>query len=353
MVQRRGTVRSAQKRTRSHLINMPQPVQHLVFGTGLTGGFLLGALMHSKVSVVAVGRESVQDQWQQGLTLTDYDEHAAKVPAPQFVDTAFGPVDILWLTVKCTATANIIESLKPFVGPHTVIVCCQNGFGSDQPLKDAFPDNALHHAIVGFNVAQIENGHLRRATEGDFVIDAELAQRFELDFGTCFMPLLISEDMLAARWAKLQLNLANAVNALANVPVKTMLEQRPYRRVIAAIMSELLRVTKRLDITLPKVSAIPGRWLPVLMRLPDPVYQLIAQSTLAIDPSARTSMWWDLHHEKTTEIDYLNGAVIQAGVELGIETPANSALRALIKQVESGAIERNWSALEFEQRVLK
>ena len=153
---------------------MPQPVQHLVFGTGLTGGFLLGALMHSKVSVVAVGRESVQDQWQQGLTLTDYDEHAAKVPAPQFVDTAFGPVDILWLTVKCTATANIIESLKPFVGPHTVIVCCQNGFGSDQPLKDAFPDNALHHAIVGFNVAQIENGHLRRATEGDFVIDALL-----------------------------------------------------------------------------------------------------------------------------------------------------------------------------------
>ncbi len=321
---------------------------HLVFGTGLTGGFLLGALKHAGLNATALARPSNAGIWEQGLELSDYNDNHCQVEAPDRInqDQAH-PFDIIWLTVKCTATDAVVEQLKAFVGPETCIVCCQNGFGSDQIIRTAFPNNRVENAIVGFNVAAASPAHLRRATEGDFVISKTLADAYQLDFGSDVMPLQISEDMLASRWAKLQLNLANAVNALANVPVKTMLEQRAYRKVIAAIMRELLLVVERKNIKLPKVAAVPGKWMPLLMTLPDGIYSVIAQSTLAIDPSARTSMWWDLKNQVGTEIDFINGAVSEAGKQLGIATPANDALINLVKAVENGSQERSWTAEEF------
>ncbi|MEO0368512.1 MAG: 2-dehydropantoate 2-reductase, partial [Pseudomonadota bacterium] len=262
------------------------------------------------------------------------------------------PIDIIWLTIKCTATAQAVEPLRPFVDKHTVIVCCQNGFGSDQAIHHAFPDNPIHHAIVGFNVAEVTPNHLRRATEGDFVIDADLAARFNFDFGSDLMPLQVSADMLASRWAKLQLNLGNAVNAMANVPVKTMLEDLAYRRVIAAVMAELIAVTKAKELSLPKVTALPAHWIPSLMTLPNWLYLRLAQTMLAIDPTARASMWWDIKNGKQTEVDFLNGAVVAEGQKLGIPTPANQRLIELVKQVESGELNRDWSAVEFAQRLL-
>lgn len=327
-------------------------VKHLVFGTGLTGGFLLGALLHKKADVHAVGRKNIAQNWSQGLSISDYLGHTALVPAPRFITKPSESYDIIWLTVKCTATANVIDELRPFVGPSTVIVCCQNGFGSDAPIKAAFAQNPVQTAIVGFNVAEVSPAHLSRATEGDFVIAEDLAKQFNLNFGSELLPLHLSPNMLASRWAKLQLNLANAVNALADVPVKAMLENRSYRLVIAQIMREFLNVAKAKNIDLPKVAAVPGSWMPALMSLPNWLYLRIAQSTLAIDPSARTSMWWDLKNNRATEIDYLNGAVIEAGRVNGVATTANEALVALVKAVETGQAERNWQPDEFKELIL-
>lgn len=328
------------------------PCNQLVFGAGLTGGFLLGALMHNGATVKAVGRSITRDKWSEGITLSDFNDNLVELSPPTFAQTGDAPADLVWLTVKCTATADVADDLRAYVGPTTTIVCCQNGFGSDAAIRAAFPDNPVSTAIVGFNVAEISDSHLRRATEGDFVIDAALAAQYGLNFGSKLMPLHISHDILASRWAKLQLNLANAVNALADVPVKTMLESRLYRQVIAHVMRELLAVTDAQNIKLPKVAAIPGKWMPFLMTLPDQLFQLIAQSMLAIDPTARTSMWWDLKNNRKTEIDYLNGAVIQAGQELGIPTPANQALVNLVKEVEAGRVNRGWSAKEFKTLIL-
>lgn len=325
----------------------------LVFGAGLTGGFLLGALMHRGANIAALARASNATCWQDGLELSDYHDHHCQLKPPLRISAEEQRTfDLIWLTVKCTATTQVITELAQFVHPETVIVCCQNGFGSDDPIRAAFPNNHIENAIIGFNVAAVTPAHLRRATEGDLVISQELATRFNLDIGSSLMPVHISHDMLASRWAKLQLNLANAVNALADVPVKAMLEQRAYRRVIAALMRELLTITKMKGIELPKVAAIPGRWMPSLMTLPNAIYKLIAQSTLAIDPSARTSMWWDLHNKAKTEIDFINGAVCRAGQELGIATPANASLIALVHEVETGQRARNWSPQELQDLVL-
>jgi 2-dehydropantoate 2-reductase len=68
------------------------------------------------------------------------------------------------------------------------------------------------------------------------------------------LPISTTTNMEALLWAKLQLNLGNSVNALADIPVKTMPEQRGYRKVIALLMSELLQVASAMGVKLPKAS---------------------------------------------------------------------------------------------------
>lgn len=53
----------------------------------------------------------------------------------------------------------------------------------------------------------------------------------------------------------------------------------------------------------------------------------------------RASMWQDLQSSRRqTEIDFMNGAVVKIGKELGIPTPVNTMLHALVKTAESAAV---------------
>ena len=53
-------------------------------------------------------------------------------------------------------------------------------------------------------------------------------------------------------------------------------------------------------------------------------------------PAQRSSTAQDMARRKPSEIDHLNGFVARRGRELGIPTPANQALHALVKLVEAG-----------------
>ena len=227
----------------------------------------------------------------------------------------------------------------PFIGKDTIICCCQNGLGSDQIIKAQFPKHTVLRVMVPFNVAEPKAGHLHRGSEGGLYIEniptqptiiKDLLQRIN----TPIMPVTQTDNMNAILWAKLQLNLGNSVNALADIPVKSMLEQRAYRLVNAALMKELLAVTKALDIKLPKLTAVSAQYIPTILSLPSFLYKRITKKVLAIDPTVRSSMWWDLSQGKKTEIDHLNGAVVRAAEKLNIPCPANTNIIQLIKKME-------------------
>ena len=161
------------------------------------------------------------------------------------------------------------------------------------------------------------------------------------------LPLFKAKDIRAEQWAKLQLNLANPVNALANIPVKEMIENPEFRKIISSLMLELLTVTQAKKITLPKLTALPAKILPYVMKLPNFIYLVIAQKTIAIDPNARLSMWWDITNKRKTEIDFINGALVKEGELMGIDCSLNRRLCDLIKQVEDGKLSIGLSAEEL------
>lgn len=320
---------------------------HVVFGAGLIGCFLGGVMTVNKLNVSLVCRPKIKKKLDNGLILTDYQNHSAELSGIKAIDSdSLTPdseniqtCDFLWLTVKCTGVEHAIEDIRQLVDANTVIFCCQNGLGSDQLVKKAFPNNLVLRVMVPFNVAEPKPGHLHRGSEGVLTIENS-AQRPEVVsmilelINHPLMPSTTTNEMQALLWAKLQLNLGNSVNALADIPVKKMLEQREYRLVIAALMRELLSVTDALNISLPKVAALPGSMLPKVLSLPTFLFKMVANKMLAIDPTVRTSMWWDLSQGKSTEIDHLNGAILQTAEKFSIPCPVNSRIVELIKNQE-------------------
>ena len=180
-----------------------------------------------------------------------------------------------------------------------MIFCCQNGLGSDASVKQAYLDNLVLRVMVPFNVAELSAGHHHRGSEGDMTIEytdssRDLVNSLVSKVHSELLPIKTTKDMRALLWAKLQLNLGNSVNALADIPVKAMLEQRAYRRVIALLMSELLQVADALGIELPKITAVSAHKIPMILWLPNFIFTRVANKMLEIDPNVRSSMWWDV-----------------------------------------------------------
>ena len=321
---------------------------HVIFGAGLIGCFLGGILTSKGFNTALVCRPRIKQKLSAGLLLTDYLDNRTKVDNLNVIDSDSpdkwelpnqNNADVIWLTVKCTGVERASSDMLPLVGKHTIIMCCQNGLGSDHIVKQAFPENRVLRVMVPFNVAEPSEGHYHRGSEGTLTIETNTASAAFVDelVRQChgpLMPVSSTVNMQALLWAKLQLNLGNSINALADIPVKAMLEQRAYRKVIAALMDELLKVTEALEISLPKMTALPAKMLPKVLRLPDVLFRLVANKMLQIDPTVRTSMWWDLSSGKTTEIDHLNGAIVSAAKKLRVNTPVNEKIIGLIKDCE-------------------
>ncbi|WP_102795241.1 2-dehydropantoate 2-reductase [Bowmanella denitrificans] len=332
-------------------------MQHVVFGAGLIGGYLGGVLTHLEQDTRLIGRDSTMSRWQPGLRLSDYQGHQAgplklQIQGSDWRETAV-PCDVLWLTVKCTHLAQTAVDIAPLVGEKTVILCCQNGIGSDALIKAIFPRNQVLRVMVPFNVVETVPGCLHRGSEGKLTLESDASGlvRALVSLLDCdLMPIDCTSAMTPLQWAKLQLNLGNAVNALADIPVKSMLEQRGYRLVLAALMDELLTLCKVKGIKLPRLTRVPASWLPLVLRLPDGLFSRLARQMLAIDPQVRTSMWWDLSQGKDTEIAYLNGAVIEQALSLGLDCRVNQAIVALVHQAEQGRLKPGLSATKLMER---
>ena len=334
-------------------------MQHVIFGAGLIGGYLAGVMIDRGLKVSLVARPSVQAKLSNGLSISDYDSHRANIDIIPFIAAASlddAPAthacDYLWITIKCTAVESSLADLPALVGPNTVIFCVQNGLGSEQSVKAKFPNNIVMRAMAVFNVAEPKAGHLHRGSEGSLHIEElvdsqDIARDIVAQINSPLLPVQSCDHMQALLWAKLQLNLANAVNALADIPVKKMIEGRDYRRVMALLMRELIAVTKAKDIAMPKVAAVSGHIIPIILLLPNFIFKLIAQKMLAVDPTVRASMWWDLSAGKLTEIDYLNAVVVAEGEALGVACPANRKLVAMIHRAEQGELSQGISGKDL------
>jgi 2-dehydropantoate 2-reductase len=185
--------------------------------------------------------------------------------------------------------------------------------------------------MVPYNIAPLGPGHYHRGSSGTLAVQEHPATRQALPaFRNAGLALELVADMKPLLWGKLLLNLNNPVNALSGLPLRAELMDAGYRRGLAALQKEALAVLNRAGIAPAKVGAVPPRKAPLLLRLPTPVFRLLAARMLRIDEHARSSMADDLAHKRPTEIDALCGEVVRLAHSVGMDAPLNEKMVELV-----------------------
>ena len=327
---------------------MASSQEFCVFGAGSIGCYVGGRLAASGATVRFIGRERVvQEVRAHGLRLTDWRGADLRVPAAQVhIDTApdaLSTADLVLVTVKSSATEEAGRTLASRLKPGAVVISFQNGLHNAQVLRDVLPGRTVLTGMVPFNVAAQGQGTFFAGSEGTLEAEQHAGLAPFLDaFARAGLAVKQHADMVAVQWAKLLLNLNNAINALANLPLKQELSQRAWRRCVSLAQREGLAVLAAAGVKPAKLTPLPPHWIPGLLELPDGVFAVLAQKMLAIDARARSSMWDDLHAGRTTEVDYLNGEIVRLGQKVRVPTPVNARLIALIREAEAGP-RRDWT----------
>ena len=329
-------------------LRMASPAHICIYGAGSIGCYVGGRLAATGSTVTFIGRDTLaRDIRAHGLQLTDWQGAAFQVAASdvRFAITpeAAADADLVLVTVKSAATEEAGRQLAQVLKPAAVVVSFQNGLHNAERLRHCLPGWTVLTGMVQFNVVQQGAGRFHQGSEGQLEVErhARLAG-FLPAFERAGLPLEQHERMEPVQWAKLVLNLNNAINALSNLPLKEQLSQRAYRRCVAMAQDEALALLTAGRIRLARLTPLPPRWIPWALRLPDLVFSRVAGRMLAIDPQARSSMWEDLQAGRRTEIDYLNGEIVRLAEGLGRIAPVNARLIALVRAAENGG-KREWS----------
>ena len=324
-----------------------------IYGAGSIGCYLGGRLAAAGHNVDFIVRPKIQKQLQQyGLTISDYKGIRQTVPAnklqlSQDLDTV-KDADFVFVCVKSAATEQVAYELKDILKKNSIIISFQNGLTNARILKQVLSEHTILEAMVPFNVAALGNGVFHQGTEGTlYVKKHEALVELVTAFNVAQLELKLEQDMQAIQWAKLLLNLNNSVNALSQLPLKQQLSIRAYRQCLAMAQMEALQLLKLAKIQPAQLTAVPAQVLPKVLSLPNFIFNRLSKKMLAIDPLARSSMADDLMAGRATEIDWINGEIVNLAAQLNLQAPINTKLIQLVKQAESTA--KAWSAEELKK----
>ncbi|WP_282027760.1 2-dehydropantoate 2-reductase [Ruegeria faecimaris] len=304
-----------------------------IAGAGSIGCYCGALLARSGHDVTLLGRARILDPIRdKGLMVTDFSGLRCHVTNLSLTEdpAELSDAEIVIVTVKTGATEEMAKDIGKHA-PDAVILSWQNGLENAGTLRTMLPHHDVRAGMVPFNVVPTDTGGFHRATSGEIVIQSGLG-----DLGAKLtgpdLPVSESEQIEAVQWGKLVINLNNALNALSGLTLKQQLLDRNWRQLMADQMSEALTVLHSAGQPIVSMTPLPAWMTPYILRLPTPLFSRVASRMLTIDPSARTSMAYDLLAGRPTEIDSLQGEIIRLGERQGIATPICAQVREKIAQ---------------------
>mgnify|MGYP000061822368 FL=1 len=328
-----------------------------VYGAGSIGCYLGGRLVAAGYDIDFIVRPKIQQQLQTyGLTVSDYNGFKQSIAANQLHMT-IDPnevvhADIILVCVKSASTEQVAFELKDILKKKTIIISFQNGLSNVGILKQILTEHTILEGMVPFNVAALGNGIFHQGTDGALYVKSHAQlDEFVRAFKKAKLEIQLEHDMQAVQWAKLLLNLNNSINALSQLPLKQQLSIREYRQCLALAQLEALSLLKIAKIKPAKLTPIPAQFIPKILKLPNAVFKIISKKMLAIDPLARSSMADDLMAGRKTEIDWINGEIVNLAKHLNLNAPINQKLIQLVKRAELRSEPKAWSGFELKARL--
>ena len=288
----------------------------IILGAGAIGSFY-GAKLSKLNNVLLIARKEHADKINKsGLNITGLEEGNFKIKA----DTKISDIKentLVLLTTKVYDNEKSIKEIKNKLRKDTIIICLQNGLYSENIVKRIVGNKCVVlRAITNFGATFLEPGVVGyKSYSYTSVENSRRSNEIAYNFSKCGLNAHVSKDIKYDMWKKVIFNcVLNPVTAILKIKNGLITDEKlnPLKRLIA---DECLKTAKKdgVEFDFDFVDAVNKEF----------------KGSQNI-----SSMQQDLMKGNKTEVDYLNGAVVNLGKKYCIECPVNDALTRIIKGME-------------------
>ncbi len=305
-----------------------ESIRVAVLGAGAVGCFFGGMLARAGHEVTLIGRPVHVDAFRKSGLRFEGAKVNETVPVGASTEAeAVRGARLVLFCVKSTDTEAAAAQIAPFLDAGALVVNLQNGVDNTERIQARVAQPVIP-AVVYVATEMAGPGHLKHHGRGDLVIGAldgkvtaAALEQVKAWFEPAGVPVVISGNVAGELWMKLVVNCAyNAISAIAQLPYGAMIKGAGVREVMRDVVAETMAVAQAKGVRMAPDTLAK-------------VYR-IAEAM----PAQYSSTAQDLARGKPTEIDHLNGYVARQGEALGVPTPVNLALHALVKLREGARV---------------
>ena len=326
----------------------------VIMGAGAAGSYL-GAYMTREgydVTLLDMWGEHVETMREKGLRASGtQDDFTIPVKAHHLSDALQieGGFDIGFLAMKSYDTEWAAHFLKRLVRTDGVVVSSQNCMNDQLVASIVGYDRAVGCIMSSITVALWEPGHVTRGGSpgrgrGHVVfrvgeLHGRITPRVEelADILMCVDDAMPTSNLWGERWSKLTTNSSgNPVGAMTGLGAEGMASSADTRRIQINICKESCQVALAQNY---QVEPIRGVSAETFADADDgEVYEDLDAKFQPSGGGAdwKSSMGQDVEKGRHTEIDYMNGYIVEQGRRAGVPTPVNAAIVQVVREVQTG-----------------
>jgi 2-dehydropantoate 2-reductase len=297
--------------------------QIMMVGAGSVGGFFGAHLAKNSPNVSFLLRpKTLKAVKQNGLTIRSATgtftvrptaaSDARELPAP----------DLVILAVKAYDLDEVLGQIEPALTDKTVILTLQNGIDTEDRIIKRLNRDCVVGGVAFIYSKIAAPGVIDHYKKGVLSIgelmghESERLLQIRDVFTAARIPCQLSKDIRRSKWEKMCWNCVfNPITVLIDDKVAKALDHPEMMGVIRQIVGEITAVSASLKVPLP--ADMPDRVVKWSQEIRD----------------IHTSMYDDWKAGRQTEIRNLNGYIVEQGRALGVPTPVNEALTAMIKTI--------------------
>ena len=297
----------------------------LIAGTGGIGGYYGARLAATGNDVEFLARGAMLEALRtNGLELrSDLGavrlEHVHATDRPEHE----APAEAVMFCVKSYDNAEAADAIEAAVARGTIVCSLQNGVDNERFLMERFPEATVLGGTSRIEAYVVEpgvvaqRGEQSQITLGAFTTEERpAAAHLGAAFDRAGVPIVLSSDIRSALWQKLVIICGfGGITAYSREPMGGVLADERLVAMLRALWDEAQAVGRAKGVEFPDGMT----------------ETLLSYAATTLKPGFKSSMARDVDRGRPLEVEALNGAVVRAGAETGISTPANrTVLEALL-----------------------
>jgi len=289
--------------------------------------------------VTVTAREEQRDAiLANGLHLTGgWGERLTAVAA---VETLTEKPELAFVAVKAQDTeAAIAENAEHLAGVPVVVV--QNGLDGPDRVADLLPSSEVIGGLAMFAASYLTPGEVAVTTPGGLYLGlgSGAAPALAGRIAPIITPMaaVAVTNFTGAQWTKLVINHVNAMPAITGLSVQETIAEPTLRRLITVSMREAVAVARAEHVRFASMQGLTDLRLRVVTALPVSMMERLPQTMakrMGATPNPGSTLQ-SIRRGQRTEIDYLNGTVVQRAARAGIDVPVSTFIVELVHEVEA------------------